>query len=107
MNSPVILITAASSEAEAAKIAETLVDKKLAACASIIPSIKSIYRWKGKVCKEFETMVIAKTVKGLSSEIIKEIQSLHSYELPEIIITDISEGLKDYLTWIQNETKTQ
>ena len=99
----IIFITASSSE-EAQKIATALVEEKLVACVNIIPQIKSIYWWEGKVCQDDEVMLISKTKQSLFTTLMDRVKALHSYEVPEIISFPISEGSPEYLHWIENVT---
>lgn len=103
--SAIIISITASSDEEARKIATTLVNEKLVACVNIIPKIHSIYWWEDKVCQEGEIMLIAKSKQSLFSAIMDRVQSLHSYKVPEIISFPISEGLPEYLNWIEEVTK--
>ena len=89
---------------KAKKIANTLVEEKLVACVNIIPNINSIYRWKGKIESENECVLIAKTNNGNIKKTIRRIKSLHTYELPDIIVLPIIGGLKEYLEYITDET---
>ena len=81
MTDKVLVLTTAGSEAEARKIANQLVERRLAACVNIIPRIQSVYRWEGKVETAEEFLLIIKTTKARSTE--EAIRELHSYELPE------------------------
>jgi periplasmic divalent cation tolerance protein len=99
-----VLITASSVE-EAENIAKSLVEEKLVACVNIIPQIKSVYWWEGKVCKDDEIMVISKTKQSLFTAVMDRVKSLHSYEVPEIISFSISEGSPEYLNWIAKVVK--
>ena len=101
----IIIFITASSEEEAKKIATALVEERLVACANIIPKIISIYWWENKVCQEDEVMLIAKSTQPLFSTIKDRVKSLHSYKVPEIISFPISEGLPEYLNWIEDVTK--
>jgi len=103
--SAIIISITASSDEEARKIATALVDEKLVACVNIIPKIHSIYWWEGKVCQDDEVMLISKSKQSLFPAIIERVQSLHSYKVPEIISFPISEGLPEYLNWIEEVTK--
>ena len=103
--SAIIIFITASSEEEAKKIATALVNEKLVACVNIIPKIHSIYWWEGKVCQDDEVMLISKSKQSLFPAIIERVQSLHSYKVPEIISFPISEGLPEYLNWIEEVTK--
>jgi len=94
-----VFITA-SNEEEAARIARALVEERLAACVNIIPSVRSIYRWEGKVEEGAETMLIAKTDAGAMAPLIGRVRALHSYTTPEIIALPVADGFDGYLEWI-------
>jgi len=96
-----VLMTAPNEE-EAAKIANTLVAEKLCACVNIIPRIRSIYRWEGKIWDEQEVMMVAKTESSLAPAIVSRVKALHSYDVPEIICLPIDTGSGDYLNWIED-----
>ncbi|HMK34863.1 MAG TPA: divalent-cation tolerance protein CutA [Desulfomonilaceae bacterium] len=89
---------------KAVQIARVLVEKKLVACVNIIPEIRSIYSWRGKLCDETERLLIMKTRAELFAEVESQVKSLHPYEVPEIIAMDIQSGLADYLRWIDETT---
>lgn len=96
----------ASNMAEAEKIGSILVEKRLAACVNIFEKMTSIYRWEGKVHKEEETVIIAKTRTGLIDELTAKVRELHSYTVPCIVSLPVSGGNPDFLNWIENETKS-
>ncbi|MCG2726968.1 MAG: divalent-cation tolerance protein CutA [Elusimicrobia bacterium] len=102
-NYQVCLITAGNKKT-ASKIANGLVRNNLAACVSIIPSIKSIYKWQGKIEKADEYLLIVKTQASLSKKIINFTKENHTYSNPEIIFFDIAGGSKKYLDWITQNT---
>ncbi|MGO9414968.1 MAG: divalent-cation tolerance protein CutA, partial [Syntrophobacteraceae bacterium] len=77
---------------------------RFAACANIVPGIRSIYRWKGKICDEQEFLIIIKTRTSLFEAVQKRVKELHSYEVPEIISFPVARGLPQYLEWVQAET---
>jgi periplasmic divalent cation tolerance protein len=95
----VVLMTAASAE-EAARISETLVSQKLAACVQILPAMQSIYVWKGEVEREAEVLMLAKTTRNNFAELERQVCAIHSYETPEIIALPIVCGSKSYLDWL-------
>ncbi len=103
--SAIIIFITASSDEEAKKVAIALVNEKLVACVNIIPKIHSIYWWEGKVCQDDEVMLISKSKQSLFPAIMDRVKSLHSYKVPEIISFPISEGLPEYLNWIEEVTK--
>jgi len=100
----IIILVTTSSEEEGRKIAQVLVEKRIAACVNIINDIESIYRWKGKISDEKEVLLLIKTRKKLYKSVEEEVRKLHSYEVPEIIALPIVSGSKDYLYWIDSET---
>lgn len=100
----IIYITTGSIN-EAKKIGRVLIDEKLVACSNIISPIRSIYKWKGKVCDDKEALMVLKTKKKLFNQIVKRVEKLHSYDVPEIIAMPIIEGSSKYLSWINEETK--
>ena len=99
----VILVTAANQK-EAIRIGEGMVHAKLAACANIIPGIQSIYRWKGKVVKSQEVLLILKSTRPRYHALEKAIKAMHTYETPEIIALPVKEGLDQYIGWVRSET---
>lgn len=104
MNLNLIYITAKDKE-EAKKIGKELVKSRLAACVNIIDNMNSIYWWEGKVQDDNEVILIAKTKESLVPDLIEKVKSMHSYKCPCIVSLPILNGNKDYLEWIQKETK--
>jgi periplasmic divalent cation tolerance protein len=101
----IVVLVACSSMEEAEKIGNSLVEKKMAACVNVVPEIKSIFHWKGKVSREKEILLIAKSRTELFDSIKNEVKKLHSYEVPEIIALPIEAGSGKYLGWIREETQ--
>jgi periplasmic divalent cation tolerance protein len=97
-----IVLTTAGSQDEARKIANALVERKLAACVNIIPQIESIYRWQGRVENATEWLLVIKTKSSAFAQVRDAIRELHSYELPECLLLEIPDGSTDYLSWIAN-----
>jgi periplasmic divalent cation tolerance protein len=99
----VVLVTCVSV-AEARKIGRSAVEKKLAACANIVPGVESIYRWKRKVERAREVLVVMKTTSNRLSQLEREVRRMHSYDLPEFIVLPIVAGSQDYFAWIGAST---
>ena len=95
----VVFMTAASGE-EAARLAEMLVGAQLAACVQILPEMESVYRWQGKIERQSEVLLLAKTTKDKFEELEREVRALHSYETPEIIALPITAASAPYLEWL-------
>ena len=99
----VVFMTAANGE-EATRLADMLVGAHLAACVQILPEIESVYRWQGKVERQAEVLLIAKTVRGKFDELEREVRALHSYETPEIVAVPIVNASAPYLEWLNQAT---
>jgi periplasmic divalent cation tolerance protein len=89
----------------AEKISESLLKKGLVACINIIPRIKSMYWWEGKIEKSFETLLLIKTKDELFNSVKEEVIKLHPYKVPEVICVRISKGYEKYLRWIKEVTR--
>ena len=98
----IVILTTTPDLKSAQKIARGLVVKKLAACVSVLPGVTSIYRWKKKVEKSCEALLIIKSPKTRWAAVRKFVLSRHSYELPELIVLPVVTGSKKYLDWVQN-----
>ncbi|MCU0650675.1 MAG: divalent-cation tolerance protein CutA [Candidatus Omnitrophica bacterium] len=99
-----VFITCAN-KLQAQKIARALVDRKLCACVNIIGKVNSFFRWKGKVDKASEVLLMAKSCRRKLPGIIKCVKSLHSYSVPEIIALPLAGGNNDYLEWIDGSVR--
>jgi periplasmic divalent cation tolerance protein len=95
-----LVLTTTSSQEEARRIANALVERRLAACVNIVSKIDSIYRWKGKVEEAQEFLLLIKTTESAVENLRDAIQELHSYEVPECIVLPIESGSERYLNWI-------
>lgn len=94
-----VFMTAASGE-EATRLADLLIGAHLAACVQILPEMESVYRWEGKIERQSEILLIAKTTTDKFAELEKEVRALHSYETPEIVAVPIVAGSSPYLAWL-------
>jgi periplasmic divalent cation tolerance protein len=101
-----IVLTTCGSAAEAKRIAEALVKKRLAACVNIVPGpLQSIYRWKGKVESAQEVLLIIKTTSRRLAELERELNRLHSYDVPEFLVIKVAPGSHPYLKWLTGSVK--
>jgi periplasmic divalent cation tolerance protein len=103
-NAIAVFITAPNVE-EAERLAEILVEKKLAACIQILPGMTSVYRWQGKVERQSEVLLIAKTTRAKFAEFEKEVRAIHSYETPEIVALELTAGSRPYLEWLKTSVE--
>ncbi len=99
-----VIVTAPVEAAPA--LAKTIVEERLAACANIAPSVRSIYTWKGKIEDEEESLMLIKTTAEAVEALTARIMELHPYDVPEIIALEIKtdEGNPDYLSWVRDST---
>ncbi len=95
----VVFMTAANGE-EATRLADLLIGAHLAACVQILPEMESVYRWEGKIERQSEILLLAKTTAGKFADLEREVRALHSYETPEIVAVPIVAGSTPYLEWL-------
>ena len=95
-----VVLTTAGSEEQARSIAEALVEKNLAACVNLLPGIRSIYRWKGKLWDDEEILLLIKTTSDAMDAVGETIRSLHSYELPEMLALPVAHADTAVLEWL-------
>lgn len=100
----VVLVTAPSAE-KAAEIARAVVEERLAACGNVVPGLRSIYRWEGKVHDEGEALLVLKTARDRLDALRARVIALHPYDVPEVIALPIEAGSAPYLDWIVGETR--
>jgi periplasmic divalent cation tolerance protein len=99
----VVMVTAPQHIVQTIK--DTILEKKLAACVSVIPNVMSSYIWQGAVKGDMESLIIIKTRSALMKKLEAEIKKLHTYDVPEIISIPIEGGNEKYLSWIAKSTK--
>lgn len=99
MSACVVLVTAPDGET-AARIARTLVEERLAACGNVVPQIRSIYRWEGKVEDGAESLLVLKTEGELFERLRARVVALHPYDCPEVLQLPVAAGHAPYLAWI-------
>ncbi len=103
MTDKIIVLSTCASAAEADRIARQLLEKRLAACVNIVAGARSMYWWQGAVEEAAEWLLIIKSRQGLWEELRAEIQRLHSYEVPEVLMLAIEDGCPKYLDWLNDE----
>jgi periplasmic divalent cation tolerance protein len=95
-----IVLTTTGSEEEASKLAHALVERRLAACVNILPHFQSIYRWQGMVETAKEWLLLIKTEARLFERVCEAVNELHSYDVPECVMLEVTAGSHAYLNWI-------
>jgi len=101
MSNARIVLTTTGSVEEARRIAQALVERRLAACVNIVPQVESIFRWQNKVETASEFLLLIKTEAGVFDDLCDAVKELHSYELPECVMLEIRGGSSEYLAWIE------
>ncbi len=101
-----IVLSTCANKREAGRIAERLVADGAAACVNIVDKVTSVYRWKGKIEKSSECLLVIKTRADLTDRVEGTIKGFSSYECPEVIVVPVIAGSDDYLRWIDDATQS-
>jgi periplasmic divalent cation tolerance protein len=96
----VVCLTTVAKKRDAERIARRLVEKRLAACVNIVAGLTSHYRWRGKVCRDSEFLLVIKTLASKMKDLEREISKIHPYALPEFVVLALKGGSSRYLAWI-------
>ena len=107
MTDKVVVYTTCGNITEAESIARNLIDSRLAACVNVVPGLLSYYRWQGKVENDAELLLMIKTAGNLIDQVRIALETLHSYDLPEMIVLPIIGGSPDYLEWLEQEVRPE
>jgi len=100
----IIVLVTVSSAGEGERLAQALVQERIAACVNRVPGIQSVYRWEGKIEQAAEELLVIKTRKALFPSLEKRVRELHSYDVPEIIALPVVAGSEPYLNWLGEQT---
>lgn len=101
----VLALSTAPDLEQAARIARALVDERLIACANVVPGLTSIYRWQGEVQADAEVLLLMKTRRSLVRRLKERLPQLHPYQVPELVVTEVTDGLEPYCRWVRDETE--
>jgi periplasmic divalent cation tolerance protein len=103
MTDKIVVLSTCESPEEAAKVARQLVESRLAACVNIVPSVRSVYRWQGKIEDAAECLLVIKSRRDLFARLREAIAGMHSYEVPEVLALPVVDGSESYLAWLDRE----
>jgi len=103
MSEVLLVLTNAPDQDTAERIAVSLVTDRVAACVNILPACNSVYRWQGKLERADEVPLLIKTTRDAYPRLETALQTLHPYEVPEIVALPVTAGLPAYLAWVQQE----
>ncbi|MBB3050794.1 periplasmic divalent cation tolerance protein [Prauserella isguenensis] len=101
----VVVVTTTDSEDAARSLAAAAVEERLGACAQIVGPITSVYRWEGAIETDAEWRVEVKTARDRADSLVALLSERHSYDVPEVIVTPVTGGHRDYLSWLVDETR--
>jgi periplasmic divalent cation tolerance protein len=101
----VVVLVTASSQDEARAVGRTLVERRLAACVNIVPGVRSLFRWKGEIEDQEETLLVVKSRAELLPSVIEAVKQVHTYTVPEVIALPILAGSADYLAWLDESVE--
>lgn len=101
-----LCLTACPDTDSAVRIADALVEERLAACVNVIPGLRSVYHWQGEVERADEVLLLIKTTRAAFPALQQRLQALHPYELPELIAVEPADGLPAYLEWVAGTVRT-
>ena len=85
-------------------LAARVLEARLVACVNVMPEVRSLYRWRGKIEDETESLLIMKTKRARTEELIECLEEAHPYEVPEVLVLPVEAGSEPYLDWVLKET---
>lgn len=100
----IVVMTTLASTDDAVKLVQSLLERRLIACGSVLPGVRSLYRWQGKVADEQEVVVFLKTRSARLETLKLAFEELHPYRVPELLALPVTAGNAKYLEWINGET---
>jgi periplasmic divalent cation tolerance protein len=100
----VVVLTTVPDAEVGRRLARSLLEDRLIACANLVPGVVSLYRWEGEVRDDDEVLMVMKTRAGLVARLLARIPELHPYELPEVLVLPVEDGLPAYCRWVLDET---
>lgn len=103
MTEAILVLTTVPSAEAGERIARALVEARLAACVNVLPSMVSVYRWKGEVQQETEHQLVIKTARARLAALEEQLAQLHPYDLPELLVLNVEDGDPAYLSWVLTE----
>jgi periplasmic divalent cation tolerance protein len=103
MTDKIVVLSTCGSIEEAERIARMLVEERLAACVSIVPQVRSVYRWQGAVESAAECLLVIKSRRELFDGLRGALEKVHSYEVPELLALPVVDGSANYLNWLEGE----
>jgi periplasmic divalent cation tolerance protein len=103
MTDKIVVFSTCATGEEAEKLARQLVEARLAACVTVLPGARSVYRWQGAVELAAEWLLVIKSSRPLFAELCATLEKMHSYDVPEVLAVPVLDGAANYLNWLEGE----
>jgi periplasmic divalent cation tolerance protein len=103
MTDKIVVLSTCATEEDAAKLARALVEARVAACVTMVPGARSVYRWQGAVESAAECLLIIKSSRGLFESLRTALEEAHTYDVPEVLAVPVVDGSVDYLNWLEGQ----
>jgi len=103
MTDKIVVFSTCATEAEAERLARTLVEARIAACVTILPGARSVYRWQGAIETSAECLLMIKSSRALFESLRVALEKVHSYEVPELVALPVVEGAANYMNWLEGQ----
>jgi periplasmic divalent cation tolerance protein len=104
VSNPVVVLSTVARPEDAERIAQALVERRLAACVNVVPGVLSLYRWEGRVEREVERLLVIKTTRERFQELRLALLQLHPYQVPELLVLPVVGGHVPYMEWVIEST---
>ena len=101
MTDKIIVLSTCATEEQAAKLAGALVEARVAACVTVVPGARSVYRWQGAIESAAECLLIIKSSRQLFEPLRKALEEAHAYDVPEVLAMPVVEGAANYMNWLE------
>jgi periplasmic divalent cation tolerance protein len=103
MTDKIVVLSTCATEDEALKLARVLVEARVAACVTMVPGARSVYRWQGAVESTAECLLIIKSSRGLFEPLRMALEEAHAYDVPEVLAMPVVEGSAKYMSWLEGQ----
>ena len=103
MTDKIIVLSTCATEEEAAKLARALVEARVAACVTLVPGARSVYRWQGAIESAAECLLIIKSSRQLFEPLRKALEHAHAYDVPEVLALSVADGAANYIKWLEGQ----
>jgi len=103
MTDKIVVLSTCATEDEAAKLAQVLVEARVAACVTMVPGARSVYRWQGAIETAAECLLIIKSSRQLFEPLRTALENAHPYDVPEVLALPVVEGAPNYVNWLEGE----